>query len=66
MDPLILEYDSADYDLIVELETVSKIDNLKYKLKIIRSHKEYPLTSEEYYLSEKQLDSILNYIMENK
>lgn len=70
MDPLIISYDSV-YDLIIELETIPQVDSLKYKLKITRSHHERPFiygnsSSAEYYLSKEQLDSILNYIMENK
>lgn len=70
MDPLIIQYDSV-YTLILQLETIDHTDDLKYKLSITRRHNERPMIygntfTQEYFLSEDQLDSIINYIAVNK
>lgn len=70
MDPLIIQYDS-DYTLILELETIDNVDDLKYKLRMTRKHNQRPMiygntSTQEYFLSKEQLDSIVNYIVVNK
>ena len=70
METLKLDYDS-EYELKVTLSSVKTSGDMKKLLEMEKVHKARPLmygniSYEKYFLSEDQLNMLINYLMEKK